>query len=262
MLTGPVAVLVRARPRTIVPNHLLSTDPADVPGDITDGDPDVVDDAARPDDDRAAGRGAARSSASSAATCRARAGRSTSTTARCAAIPLPVGPARERPAAGADLHAGHEGADGRARREHPVRERRDADRAGAGGRGSATTSLALYRHGAEVCERAGIILADTKFEFGLLPSGELLLIDEVMTPDSSPLLGRRDLPARPGRRRASTSSTSATGSSRQDWDRTRARARRSRSTSSPGRAPATSPRSSGSPAPASTAISQEDVIAR
>lgn len=46
-------------------------------------------------------------------------------------------------------------------------------------------SLALYRRGAAVCERAGIILADTKFEFGLLPSGELLLIDEVMTPDSS-----------------------------------------------------------------------------
>ncbi len=46
-------------------------------------------------------------------------------------------------------------------------------------------SLALYARGADVCERAGIILADTKFEFGLLPSGELLLIDEVMTPDSS-----------------------------------------------------------------------------
>jgi len=46
-------------------------------------------------------------------------------------------------------------------------------------------SLALYAHGAAVCERAGIILADTKFEFGVLPSGELLLIDEVMTPDSS-----------------------------------------------------------------------------
>ena len=46
-------------------------------------------------------------------------------------------------------------------------------------------SLALYHRGAAVCERVGIILADTKFEFGLLPSGELLLIDEVMTPDSS-----------------------------------------------------------------------------
>jgi phosphoribosylaminoimidazole-succinocarboxamide synthase len=46
-------------------------------------------------------------------------------------------------------------------------------------------SIALYLHGVGVCERAGIILADTKFEFGVLPSGELLLIDEVMTPDSS-----------------------------------------------------------------------------
>jgi len=46
-------------------------------------------------------------------------------------------------------------------------------------------SLALYARGAEVCERAGIILADTKYEFGVLPGGELLLIDEVMTPDSS-----------------------------------------------------------------------------
>ena len=46
-------------------------------------------------------------------------------------------------------------------------------------------SLALYDHGAAACERAGIILADTKFEFGRLPSGELILIDEVMTPDSS-----------------------------------------------------------------------------
>jgi phosphoribosylaminoimidazole-succinocarboxamide synthase len=47
-------------------------------------------------------------------------------------------------------------------------------------------ALALYRRGAEVCERAGIILADTKFEFGVEPrTGRLLLIDEVMTPDSS-----------------------------------------------------------------------------
>jgi len=46
-------------------------------------------------------------------------------------------------------------------------------------------ALALYRRGVEVCARAGIILADTKFEFGLLPSGEVILIDEVMTPDSS-----------------------------------------------------------------------------
>ncbi len=34
-------------------------------------------------------------------------------------------------------------------------------------------------------ESKGIILADTKFEFGLTDDGELLLIDEMMTPDSS-----------------------------------------------------------------------------
>jgi phosphoribosylaminoimidazole-succinocarboxamide synthase len=46
-------------------------------------------------------------------------------------------------------------------------------------------TLALYQLGAEHAAARGIVLADTKFEFGLLPSGELLLIDEVMTPDSS-----------------------------------------------------------------------------
>ncbi len=46
-------------------------------------------------------------------------------------------------------------------------------------------ALALYGYGAAIVARAGILLADTKFEFGLSASGELLLIDEVMTPDSS-----------------------------------------------------------------------------
>ncbi len=46
-------------------------------------------------------------------------------------------------------------------------------------------SLALYARGAALCEREGIILADTKFEFGVTPEAELILIDEVMTPDSS-----------------------------------------------------------------------------
>ena len=47
-------------------------------------------------------------------------------------------------------------------------------------------ALRLYARGAATCELAGIVLADTKFEFGLEPStGELLLVDEVMTPDSS-----------------------------------------------------------------------------
>ncbi|GAC1339034.1 MAG: phosphoribosylaminoimidazolesuccinocarboxamide synthase [Candidatus Dormibacteria bacterium] len=45
-------------------------------------------------------------------------------------------------------------------------------------------SLELFAHATEVCERAGILLCDTKFEFGLV-EGELILIDEVFTPDSS-----------------------------------------------------------------------------
>ncbi|MBI4885937.1 MAG: phosphoribosylaminoimidazolesuccinocarboxamide synthase [Acidobacteria bacterium] len=46
-------------------------------------------------------------------------------------------------------------------------------------------TMALYRFGAAHAEQCGIILADTKFEFGLTPDGTVLLIDEVMTPDSS-----------------------------------------------------------------------------
>ena len=46
-------------------------------------------------------------------------------------------------------------------------------------------SLALYTHGREVCAARGILLADTKFEFGRTADGGTLLIDEIMTPDSS-----------------------------------------------------------------------------
>jgi phosphoribosylaminoimidazole-succinocarboxamide synthase len=49
-------------------------------------------------------------------------------------------------------------------------------------------TLALYRRGAEHAASRGIILADTKFEFGARPGAaaeDVILIDEVMTPDSS-----------------------------------------------------------------------------
>jgi len=46
-------------------------------------------------------------------------------------------------------------------------------------------SLQLYKTGATIALLKGIILADTKFEFGIDEHGELLLIDEVLTPDSS-----------------------------------------------------------------------------
>jgi len=47
------------------------------------------------------------------------------------------------------------------------------------------TSLMLYREGATYAETRGIIIADTKFEFGIDGTGSLLWIDEALTPDSS-----------------------------------------------------------------------------
>jgi phosphoribosylaminoimidazole-succinocarboxamide synthase len=46
-------------------------------------------------------------------------------------------------------------------------------------------TLGLYAAGAAHAAARGIILADTKFEFGVTESGDVILIDEVMTPDSS-----------------------------------------------------------------------------
>ena len=46
-------------------------------------------------------------------------------------------------------------------------------------------SLQLYKEAAEYAKDRGIIIADTKFEFGLDDNGSLTLIDEVLTPDSS-----------------------------------------------------------------------------
>ena len=47
------------------------------------------------------------------------------------------------------------------------------------------TAIALYKFAAEHAAARGIIIADTKFEFGVDPAGQLTLIDEVVTPDSS-----------------------------------------------------------------------------
>ncbi|MEZ5230961.1 MAG: phosphoribosylaminoimidazolesuccinocarboxamide synthase [Acidimicrobiales bacterium] len=46
-------------------------------------------------------------------------------------------------------------------------------------------ALDLFARGAAIADAAGFVLADTKYEFGLGPDGELLLIDEMHTPDSS-----------------------------------------------------------------------------
>lgn len=49
----------------------------------------------------------------------------------------------------------------------------------------AEASLKLYVRGVEICARQGIILVDTKYEFGVSPDGGIILMDEIHTPDSS-----------------------------------------------------------------------------
>lgn len=46
-------------------------------------------------------------------------------------------------------------------------------------------SIKIYQRGAQLAEIKGIIIADTKMEFGMNENGELILIDELLTPDSS-----------------------------------------------------------------------------
>jgi phosphoribosylaminoimidazole-succinocarboxamide synthase len=46
-------------------------------------------------------------------------------------------------------------------------------------------TLAIYTRGAEIARERGVIIADTKFEFGRDAAGTLILADEVLTPDSS-----------------------------------------------------------------------------
>ncbi len=46
-------------------------------------------------------------------------------------------------------------------------------------------ALELFERGTKICSKAGIILVDTKYEFGLDNNGQLMLIDEIHTPDSS-----------------------------------------------------------------------------
>jgi phosphoribosylaminoimidazole-succinocarboxamide synthase len=46
-------------------------------------------------------------------------------------------------------------------------------------------TVAVYERGAEIARKRGVIIADTKFEFGIDAAGELILADEVLTPDSS-----------------------------------------------------------------------------
>ncbi len=64
-----------------------------------------------------------------------------------------------------------------------------------------TRSLDLYRRGSDLALGRGIIIADTKFEWGRTPDGPIILIDEVLTPDSSRFWPANDY--RPGQNQPS-----------------------------------------------------------
>jgi phosphoribosylaminoimidazole-succinocarboxamide synthase len=50
---------------------------------------------------------------------------------------------------------------------------------------AAELAIALFATGQRICAERGLILVDTKYEFGKIPEGEIVLIDEIHTPDSS-----------------------------------------------------------------------------
>ena len=166
------------------------------------------------------------------------------------------GPARERPAARADLHAGDEGRGGRARREHRLRRRwsrSSASRAMAARVRDRSAHRAVPLRGRRRRAAAGILLADTKFEFGHRP-GDRRAPPHRRGPDARfvALLGCRDVRAGPPAgelRQAVRARLARDPAVGQD----RARSGPARTTSSTARAPATSRPSSGSPAPASSA---------
>ncbi len=72
-------------------------------------------------------------------------------------------------------------------------------------------TLAVYARGAEIAARSGILLADTKVEFGLRADGTVVLADELLTPDSSRFWPADAMGSLAARSRRTTSSTSATG---------------------------------------------------
>jgi phosphoribosylaminoimidazole-succinocarboxamide synthase len=79
-------------------------------------------------------------------------------------------------------------------------------------------TLEVYRRGAELAAANGIIIADTKLEFGLSPDGDIVLADEVLTPDSSRFwLAAEWQPGRP--QRSLDKQFVRDWSSTLDWDR-------------------------------------------
>ncbi len=61
---------------------------------------------------------------------------------------------------------------------------------------ASAAALALFQRGTEIARRAGFVLADTKYEFGVDEGGTVVLLDEVHTPDSSRFWKAESLPGR------------------------------------------------------------------
>ena len=80
-------------------------------------------------------------------------------------------------------------------------------------------TLEVYRRGAGLAVERGVIIADTKLEFGLAPDGSVILADEVLTPDSSRFWPRAQW--EPGRPQHSLDKQFVRDwSATLDWDRT------------------------------------------
>ena len=127
---------------------------------------------------------------------------------------LPAGPARVGPAAGADRDAGDEG---RARVTTSTSPRSEAAalvRRGGATRRRATRRSRLYAFASEHAEARGIILADTKFEFGVDRRRRRHARRRGLDAGLLALLAGRRVRARAARSRRSTSSTCATSASR------------------------------------------------
>lgn len=72
--------------------------------------------------------------------------------------------------------------------DHPITERDIVERGLVEARcwdEVRSTALAVFERGREAATEAGLVLVDTKYEFGLDPEGRVVIIDEVHTPDSS-----------------------------------------------------------------------------
>lgn len=81
-------------------------------------------------------------------------------------------------------------------------------------------TLEIYRRGAELAAKRGVIIADTKLEFGLTPGDELVLADELLTSDSSRFWSADDWqPGRP-QRYLDKQFVRDWSSTVSDWDRT------------------------------------------